>query len=125
MSRIFVAYKGTFLAFPTSNGEWTTLTNLFEDVETSQTYEVMFEKINKIEELVRQYKDVTVQITQEKIMKDITDKMKLSASNILVMWVLYLYKLIKNELICMDENNGYFMSNIDDVGQETWQQLII
>ena len=85
----------------------------------------MFEKINKIEELVRQYKDVTIQITQEKIMKDITDKMKLSASNILVIWVLYLYKLIKNEIICMDENNGYFMSNIDDIGQETWQQLII
>jgi hypothetical protein len=125
MSRIFVAYKGTFLAFPTSNGEWRTLTNLFEDIETSQTYDVMFEKINKIEELVRQYKDVTIQITQEKIMKDITDKMKLSASNIMVIWVLYLYKLIKNDLICMDDNNGYFMSNIDDMGQETWQQLII
>jgi len=125
MSRIFVAYKGTFLAFPTSNGEWRTLTNLFEDIETSQSYDVMFEKINKIEELVRQYKDVTIQITQEKIMKDITDKMKLSASNIMVIWVLYLYKLIKNDLICMDDNNGYFMSNIDDMGQETWQQLII
>ena len=125
MSRIFVAYKGTFLAFPTSNGEWKTLTNLFEDIETSQTYEAMFEKINNIEELVRQYKDVTIQIPQEKIMKDITDKMKLSAANILVIWVLYLYKLIKNDMICMDDNNGYFMSNTDDMGQETWHQLII
>jgi hypothetical protein len=125
MSRIFVAYKGTFLAFPTSNGEWKTLTNLFEDIETSQTYEAMFEKINNIEELVRQYKDVTIQIPQEKIMKDITNKMKLSAANILVIWVLYLYKLIKNDMICMDDNNGYFMSNTDDMGQETWHQLII
>ena len=125
MSRIFVAYKGTFLAFPTSNGEWRTLTNIFKDIKTSQTYEDMFEKINKIEELVRQYKDVTIQIPQEKIMKDVTDKMKLSAANILVIWVLYLYKLIKNDMICMDDNNGYFMSNIDEMGQETWQQLII
>ena len=125
MSRIFVAYKGTFLAFPTTNGEWKTLTNLFEDIETSQTYEAMFEKINNIEELVRQYKDVTIQIPQEKIMKDITDKMKLSAANILVIWVLYLYKLIKNDMICMDDNNGYFMSNTDDMGQETWHQLMI
>jgi len=125
MSRIFVAYKGTFLAFPTSNGEWKTLTNLFEDIETSQTYEAMFEKINNIEELVRQYKDVTIQTPQEKIMKDITDKMKLSAANILVIWVLYLYKLIKNDMICMDDNNGYFISNTDDMGQETWHQLMI
>jgi hypothetical protein len=125
MSRIFVAYKGTFLAFPTSNGEWRTLTKLFEDIETSQSYEVMFEKINNIEKMVRQYKDITIQITQEKIMKDITDKMNLSAANILVIWVLYLYKLIKNDIVCMDDNNGYFMSIIDDMGQESWQQLII
>jgi hypothetical protein len=26
---------------------------------------------------------------------------------------------------CMDDNNGYFMSIIDDMGQESWQQLII
>ena len=125
MSRIFVAYKGTFLAFPTSNGEWKTLTNLFETIEPYPSYDYMVEKINKIEELVRQYKDVTVQIPQEKIMKDITDKMELSPASILVIWVLYLYKLIKNDIICMDDNNGYFMSSIDEMGQETWHQLII
>lgn len=125
MSRIFVAYKGTFLAFPTSNGEWTTLTNLFEDLDMTQSYEDMVEQIDKIEELVRQYKDVAVQIPQEKIMKDITDKMNLTPANILMVWVLYLYKLIKNEIINMDDNNGYFMRNIDEAGEETWQQLII
>jgi hypothetical protein len=125
MSRIFVAYKGTFLAFPTSNGEWTTLTNLFEGLDMTHSYEDMVEQIDKIEELVRQYKDVTVQISQEKIMKDITDKMNLTPENILIVWVLYLYKLIKNEIINMDDNNGYFMRNIDETGEETWQQLII
>jgi hypothetical protein len=39
--------------------------------------------------------------------------------------VLYLYKLIKNEIIDMDDNNGYFMRNVDETGEETWQQLII
>jgi hypothetical protein len=125
MSRIFVAYKGTFLAFPTSNGEWNTLTKLFEGLDMTQSYEDMVEQIDKIEELVRQYKDVTVQISQEKIMKDITDKMNLTPENILIVWVLYLYKLIKNEIINMDDNNGYFMRNIDETGEETWQQLII
>jgi len=125
MSRIFVAYKGTFLAFPTSNGEWTTLTKLFEGLDMTQSYEDMVDQIDKIEELVRQYKDVTVQISQEKIMKDITDKMNLTPENILIVWVLYLYKLIKNEIINMDDNNGYFMRNIDETGEETWQQLII
>ena len=125
MSRIFVAYKGTFLAFPTSNGEWTTLTNLFEGLDMTHSYEDMVNQINKIEELVSQYKDVTVQISQEKIMKDITDKMNLTPENILITWVLYLYKLIKNEIIDMDDNNGYFMRNVDETGEETWQQLII
>lgn len=125
MSRIFVAYKGTFLAFPTSNGEWTTLTNLFEGLDMTHSYEDMVNQINKIEELVSQYKDVTVQISQEKIMKDITDKMNLTPENILITWVLYLYKLIKNEIIMMDDNNGYFMRNVDETGEETWQQLII
>jgi hypothetical protein len=125
MSRIFVAYKGTFLAFPTLNGEWDTLTNLFEDLDMTQSYEDMVEQIDKIEELVRQYKDVTIQISQEKIMKDITDKMNLTPVNILMVWVLYLYNLIKNEIINMDDNNGYFMRNIDETGEETWQQLII
>lgn len=125
MSRIFVAYKGTFLAFPTSNGEWTTLTNLFEGLDMTHSYEDMVDQINKIEELVSQYKDVTVQISQEKIMKDITDKMNLTPENILITWVLYLYKLIKNEIIDMDDNNGYFMRNVDETGEETWQQLII
>ena len=125
MSRIFVAYKGTFLAFPTSNGEWTTLTNLFEGLHMTHSYEDMMEQIDKIEELVSQYKDVTVQISQEKIMKDITDKMNLTPENILIVWVLYLYKLIKNEIINMDDNNGYFMRNINETGEETWQQLII
>ena len=125
MSQIFVAYKGTFLAFPTSNGEWTTLTKLFEDFVMTHSYEDMVNQINKIEELVSQYKDVTVQISQEKIMKDITDKMNLTPENILITWVLYLYKLIKNEIIMMDDNNGYFMRNVDETGEETWQQLII
>ena len=125
MSRIFVAYKGTFLAFPTSNGEWTTLTNLFEGLDMTHSYEDMVDQINKIEELVSQYKDVTVQISQEKIMKDITDKMNLTPEKILITWVLYLYKLIKNEIIDMDDNNGYFMRNVDETGEETWQQLII
>lgn len=125
MSRIFVAYKGTFLAFPTSNGEWTTLTNLFEGLDMTHSYEDMVDQINKIEELVSQYKNVTVQISQEKIMKDITDKMNLTPENILITWVLYLYKLIKNEIIDMDDNNGYFMRNVDETGEETWQQLII
>ena len=125
MSRIFVAYKGTFLAFPTSNGEWTTLTNLFEGLDMTHSYEDMVDQINKIEELVSQYKDVTIQISQEKIMKDITDKMNLTPEKILITWVLYLYKLIKNEIIDMDDNNGYFMRNVDETGEETWQQLII
>jgi hypothetical protein len=125
MSRIFVAYKGTFLSFPTSNGEWNTLTNLFETTLLSPSYEDMIEKINKIEELVRKYKNVTIQIPQEKIMNDITDKMKLPATSILVIWVLYLYKLIKNNIICIDDNNGYFMSNVDEIGEESWHQLII
>jgi hypothetical protein len=125
MSRIFVAYKGTFLAFPTSNGEWSTLTNLFEGLEMVHSQQDMIEQIDKIEELVRKYKDVTVQISQEKIMKDITDTMNLTPSNILITWVLYLYKLIKNEIISVDDNNGYFIRNIDEVGEETWHQLII
>ena len=125
MSQIFVAYKGTFLAFPTSNGEWTTLTKLFEDFVMTHSYEDMVNQINKIEELVSQYKDVTVQISQEKIMNDIIDKTNLTPENILITWVLYLYKLIKNEIIMMDDNNGYFMRNVDETGEETWQQLII
>lgn len=125
MSRIFVAYKGTFLSFPISNGEWNTLTNLFDTTLSSPSYEDMIEKINKIEELVRKYKNVTIQIPQEKIMNDITDKMKLPSASILVIWVMYLYKLIKNNIICMDDNNGYFMTNVDEIGEETWHQLII
>ena len=125
MSRIFVAYKGTFLAFPTSNGEWSTLINLFEGLEMVHSQQDMIEQIDKIEELVRKYKDVTVQISQEKIMKDITDTMNLTPSNILITWVLYLYKLIKNEIISVDDNNGYFIRNIDEAGEETWHQLII
>jgi hypothetical protein len=58
MSRIFVAYKGTFLAFPTSNDEWITLTKLFGDFDISLSSEEMLEKINIIEELVNQYKEV-------------------------------------------------------------------
>jgi hypothetical protein len=125
MSRIFVAYKGTFLAFPTSNGEWSTLTNLFEGFNIPYSYEDMIEQIDKIEKLVRKYKDVTVQIPQEKIMKDITDTMNLKPENILIIWVSYLYKLIKNEIIIVDDNNGYFMRIIDETGEETWQQLIV
>ena len=125
MSRIFVAYKGTFLAFPTSNGEWTTLTNLFEGLEMTHSQQDMIEQIDKIEELVRKYKDVTIQISQEKIMKDITDTMQLTPANILITWVLYLYKLIKNDIVSMDDNNGYFMRIVDETGEETWQQLII
>jgi hypothetical protein len=51
--------------------------------------------------------------------------MNLTPSNILITWVLYLYKLIKNEIISVDDNNGYFIRNIDEVGEETWHQLII
>ena len=125
MSQIFVAYKGTFLAFPTSNGEWTTLMKLFEERAMTHSYEDMVNQINKIEELVSQYKDVTVQISQEKIMNDIIYKTKLTPENILITWMLYIYKLIKNEVIDMDDNNGYFIRNIDETGEETWQQLII
>jgi len=125
MSRIFVAYKGTFLAFPVSNGEWCTLTKLFDGIEISTPYDVMMEKIDKIEELVRQYKNVTVQIPQETIMKDITVKMNLSIESILMIWITYLYKLIKRDFINMDDNNGYFMSIVDETGEETWNQLII
>jgi hypothetical protein len=125
MSRIFVAYKGTFLAFPTSNDEWITLTKLFEDFDISLSLEDMLEKINMIEELVNQYKDVKVQTSQEKIMNDITERTELSPVNILRIWVVYIYKLIKNDRIINDDDNGYFMSSIDNLGEESWHKLII
>jgi len=117
MSRIFVAYKGTFLAFPTSNDEWETLTKLFENFEISLSFEEMLEKINMIEELVKQYKEVKIQTTQEKIMNDIIEKTKLSAVNVLAIWILYIYKLIKNDRILNDDDNGYFMSSMDELGE--------
>jgi len=125
MSRIFVAYKGTFLAFPTSNDEWETLTKLFENFEISLSFEEMLEKINMIEELVKQYKEVKIQTTQEKIMNDIIEKTKLSAVNVLAIWILYIYKLIKNDRILNDDDNGYFMSSMDELGEEMWHKLII
>lgn len=125
MSRIFVAYKGTFLAFPTSNDEWITLTKLFEEFDISLSLEEMMEKINTIEELVKQYKEVNVQTSQEKIMNDITERTELSAVNILRIWILYIYKLIKSDLIMNDDDNGYFMSSVDELGEESWHKLII
>ena len=125
MSHIFVAYKGTFLAFPTSNDEWITLTKLFEEFDISLSLEEMLEKINTIEELVKQYKEVKIHTSQEKIMNDITERTELSAVNILRIWILYIYKLIRSDLIMNDDNNGYFMSSVDELGEESWHKLII
>lgn len=58
-------------------------------------------------------------------MNDITERTELSAVNILRIWILYIYKLIKNKRIMNDDDNGYFMSSIDDMGEETWHKLII
>ena len=66
-----------------------------------------------------------VQTSQEKIMNDITERTELSAVNILRIWILYIYKLIKSDLIMNDDDNGYFMSSVDELGEESWHKLII